>query len=410
MGKIHPAIKLLNKYGWNNFLNKLELEVSNKWINKKVDIISSNLCLYNYSTKTKLKDHWNEFTTIARGLLLDIDKKEIVALPMPRFHHYGENKIFLTSDISFDVTKKIDGKLGIVYYDNYTESWRCIFRDSFDDIKLQWAMKWMTNNIDLTKLQKGTTYLFEIICKKTKQIIEYNYEGLVLITAYNNEGKEMKYGNLIIFSNIIGCKLIKREHFNKISDILLSARMLDKTQEGWVILIHNEYDNIRYKIKGDKYCKMYEIIHGINPLSIWNSILNNTLNDDLLDIEKEFYTDYNKIKKILFNNRDEVIKLIAEDIFKTNHIIDNKQLGLVLKTNKLNLSIYADKYLFRVRMAIHDIINESSINKIKQKIIDDEITMKFIYQIIKPVNNKLEGYIQSTIFNRFENSKQNISN
>ena len=52
-----------------------------------VDMLGSGgkVKLYNYTRKTTFEGRWNQWTCKARGLILDLEKKTVVAHPFPKF-------------------------------------------------------------------------------------------------------------------------------------------------------------------------------------------------------------------------------------------------------------------------------------------------------------------------------------
>lgn len=54
-----------------------------------------------------------------------------------------------------------------------------------------WAQRWARDHLDLRLLREGWTYLFEIIYSKHQIVIEYGFEGLVLLAIYDNDGAEL---------------------------------------------------------------------------------------------------------------------------------------------------------------------------------------------------------------------------
>ena len=51
----------------------------------------SRVKLYNYTRKTTFEGAWNEWTCPSRGLfIIDLEKKQIVACPFPKFFNYEE--------------------------------------------------------------------------------------------------------------------------------------------------------------------------------------------------------------------------------------------------------------------------------------------------------------------------------
>jgi len=97
--------------------SKLQEEVDAKRVN---EIKLGDLSLFTYSEQCVYDRLWNKYNTIARGLVLDVVNKEVVATPFPKFFNYGEEKVALP-DEPFEAYEKYDGSLGIAFY--YQDQW-----------------------------------------------------------------------------------------------------------------------------------------------------------------------------------------------------------------------------------------------------------------------------------------------
>lgn len=118
------------------------------------------LRIYNYSRKTQFEKYWNDYTLMARGLILDYDYN-VVAMPFKKFFNYEEHK---TDDIpkneKYEIYDKMDGSLGILFY--YADEWHIATRGSFVSDQAIKA-KELLKKYPIDVLNKKNTYLFEII-------------------------------------------------------------------------------------------------------------------------------------------------------------------------------------------------------------------------------------------------------
>lgn len=81
---IHPA----RLYGFDQLIDGLKEAHA-----KKMVLESSNrdgLLLYVYSSKCVYDQLWDDFTLLARGLILDPQVRKVVATPFPKFFNLGE--------------------------------------------------------------------------------------------------------------------------------------------------------------------------------------------------------------------------------------------------------------------------------------------------------------------------------
>ena len=169
------------------------------------------LTIWNYSEKVQYDNLWDDITLQTRGLVTDNNGK-IVARPFKKFFNIEEGKHTSTSD--FDVYEKMDGSLGILF--NYNGEWVLATRGSFTSDQAVKGLE-ILQNYDYQKLHKGYTYLFEIIYKENRIVVQYDYEDLILLgmietkTGYevdlHKEGTDVRLKNLV---KNLGFKVVKR--------------------------------------------------------------------------------------------------------------------------------------------------------------------------------------------------------
>lgn len=368
----HPA----HEYTYKDLYKALEAEVAaGNVIRQHGD---DNLVLYCYS-KSCVYDHaWNNINMLARGLVLDTLREEIVATPFPKFFNLGERTNTVPNQ-SFEVFEKVDGSLIICFYHN--GDWKTATKGSFKSEQAQWAHKQIQPFKHLLRL--GITYLFEGLYRENRIVIDYDYEGLVLLAAYNSFGEEAAYNELITVAQHFGCRITKRYSYASISELLSAAETLPATEEGWVLRFE---DGTRLKIKGAEYRRIHALISDLTPLGIWKAMKDQVYLDDLRkEIPEEFWVDFDTIVQILKSHYVNLIKRILSLVEKTAHLSD-KDLGLTL-TN------YPDperNFLFPLRKAVS--FEEFLYGRSREA----------FFKIFRPTGNKLEGYRASYAVTRVQ--------
>lgn len=268
---------LAAKIPFKTLIEGLEQEVTLGYIAKKQ---SGGLTLYNYNQRCTFQKHWNEYTLVARGLV--VNATGIVAYPFPKFFNYGEvTADELPSFQNVKITEKFDGSLGIVFHDG--TSWRVITRGSFDSSQAQLATSYV---MAMTTLIPGITYLVEIISPDNKIVIAYPEEKLVLLGAYDNKGMEItdlrRLGT--------GWEITPQFEFASGIELMQFCRSLSGDKEGFVVRFE---DGLRIKFKGDKYCELHRHLSGCTPQRIWEALRKcENLKESL---PEESYADYDKI-------------------------------------------------------------------------------------------------------------------
>ncbi|MGL1080507.1 RNA ligase, partial [Vibrio parahaemolyticus] len=79
---------------------------------------------------------WDPVTTAARGLILDLEDRRIVATPFPKFFNAGERGEPIP-DLPFIATEKLDGSLIIIFH--HRGRWRTATKGAFASAQAQWA-------------------------------------------------------------------------------------------------------------------------------------------------------------------------------------------------------------------------------------------------------------------------------
>ena len=199
--EIHPARE------YEPYVLYLELEKAvEEGIVKKVYADESHeLIIYCYTKKTELNPlKWTNIAIMARGIVLRVTSSttercsknvQILATPFVKFFNFYQDGILLDEIVEiaqshqlWNITKKMDGSLGILFWD--TEKWRITTKCAFQSELISWATKFLDRNVNLNCLDKGTTYMLEIISPKNKIVIDYPFEGLILLGAYDESGVE----------------------------------------------------------------------------------------------------------------------------------------------------------------------------------------------------------------------------
>jgi RNA ligase len=113
------------------------------------------LTLYVYTERCVYESAWNLATIAARGLIVDLTARKIVATPFPKFFNLGERD-GTAPDLPFTVTEKLDGSLIIIFH--HGGVWRTATKGAFESPQALWARDWLAG-CDLAAFAPGTTYL-----------------------------------------------------------------------------------------------------------------------------------------------------------------------------------------------------------------------------------------------------------
>jgi len=382
---IHPA-RLMD---FDKLREGLQDEVDAGYVNCQTDE-TLGLEIYKYSNSCVYDKHWNEFTLIARGLILAPKEKEVVATPFPKFFNFGEINTDLP-DEPFDTFEKVDGSLGIIFY--WRGHWCVATCLSFTSEQSRWAEKWLQDNIPFWQLHVSSTYLSEIVYPENRIVVPYDYSGLVLLGIYDKFGQEVAYDFVKSLADHSKFGVASRHQYNSVDDILKICKTLPATQEGFVVRFANGY---RVKIKGDDYCRIHRLISRCTPLAVWEAMCECDDLDALKkDLPEEFGKDLDNIRGILFNKYKNLLEEIWQAYNATVEMSDC-DLGMAIQSGKLPFSRMALSYVFPCRKGSF-CGKVSKPGKIRRS----------LFKRFRPTANVLEGYVPSTAINRFEEENTN---
>jgi len=288
----------------------------------------------------------------------------------------------------------VHNSLGIMF--SFENRWMIATAGSFISDQAQWATKWMHDNMPMDKIDKKNTYLFEIIYIQNKIVIQYDFEGLVLLGIFDFFGLEYSYEKLQAEANYLNTRCVKKYDFKDMDSILKNVKSLDRNKEGYVIQFKN---GVRIKVKGDEYVRIHRLISRVTPLAIWESILNG---DDLEEVKKELpeemEKDFELIEKLLLQKLKDFVKEVEIMYEKTKDKTD-KELGICMRdfpqAFKGGKYTETSRYIFLMRKG-----------KFYESLEDfTSLPRRKIFNAFKPKSNVLEGYIPSSIVNRFSGSE-----
>lgn len=366
---MHPA----RNVPFDELILSLQAAQSEKLVN--VNTLGP-LRLYCYSDACVYDRKWDNTTMAARGLILDVEAKEVVATPFPKFFNAGERGEENIPDLPFETFEKLDGSLIIIFY--HGGEWKTATKGSLGSDQAKWAKKWLTGH-DLSALSTGATYLAEAIYPENRIVVHYSYSGLVLLGAYHSDGSELTYEQIIQTANDLGWRCAKRHSYSHVSELMAIAKDLPATEEGFVLRFSN---GLRLKIKGDEYRRIHALVSRLTPLAMWEAMM---AGDDLESIRKqlpeEFWNDFDQIILVLQSNLAALLAEVMIEVKKVDGLTD-KEVGLSLDKFPERVR----KFIFPYRKHRGDMLNGRS--------------REPFFRAIRPNGNRLDGYTPSYAMNR----------
>jgi len=199
---------------------------------------------------------WDEVARFCRGLIVDTRTWTVAAQPFSKFWNVGERpetQVEVLPREPFAIFEKVDGSLGVSYRD---ESGKLVLasRGSFTSDQALRGTQMLRALAHIEEIPESLTMVFEIVYRKNRLVVPYDFEGLVLLAIFNREsGEELPWSEVVEWAARLGCRLPKVYKFGSLEEALASKAELGYDAEGYVIRFAS---GLRVKIKGDKYLSL----------------------------------------------------------------------------------------------------------------------------------------------------------
>lgn len=302
-----------------------------------------DLVLFNYTDFCTFERLWNEHTINSRGTIYNKHTGEVVAKALSKFFNLGElpqeEQARFLNGKKFEIFTKEDGSMGTVAF--YNDKWNVTTRGSFNSDQAIKATQ-MLSKYDLNKLNKNFTYIVEIIYPENRIIVDYGpEEKLVLLACI--ETKTGIEADIKALKSHVPFPICKSHKFKTIDEAIEAVSKMDATKEGFVIRFKT---GERIKLKSPDYLKIARLMSKMNPLTLWESMVNGKVSTELMmQIPEEFRTDYERFQMDLEYNyaienlkaKNRLIEIENEyklDCLANETVNDYKKfVGLYIKNN-----------------------------------------------------------------------------
>jgi putative RNA ligase len=272
------------------------------------DCPETGRAIYVYTAKCTYENAWNEFSVLARGLILHPESGAVVATPFPKFFNAGEGGR-VAPDLPFEAFEKVDGSLAIIHW--HTGRWRVATKGSFGSEQALWAERRLSVQ-DTSSLIPGATYLAEAVYPENRIVIRYTESELVLLGAYSNDGLELTADQLTTTAAALGWRTATRHAYDSFAALAADAHLLPGDKEGYVVRFS---DGSRLKLKGAEYCRLHAVREGCTPLSIWEAMAAGADMEAMRkDVPEEFLADFDRIRGTLQGKVAAVIDGVADAV------------------------------------------------------------------------------------------------
>lgn len=287
------------------------------------------IVIFNYTAKCQYDRAWDDITMMCRGLIYNTDTEEIIARPFKKFFNLEEHTGPLPEEAPC-VWEKYDGSLGILYWIDDTPY--IATRGSFTSDQAKWATEWFrakySNNPE--DFHDELTYLFEIIYPENRIVVDYDYEGLVLLGAHDEDWNFVPPHHLKLAFYRMEAKLAHK--FLSFEPKALK-QLNTENKEGFVLWYPKS--KLRLKIKFEEYVRLHRIVTQVTAKSIWEILKEDESFDDILErVPDEFYQWVKDKRNELMDKRDIIWSKSEEVCHKVEGWDRKKSAQYIMKKHK----------------------------------------------------------------------------
>ena len=262
---------------------------------------------------------------------------KLCSRPVKKYFLYLDVDEFNPNETA-EATIKYDGTLGIAFV--WNDEVRVTSRRRMNSEQALWAKQWISDNCDLTFFQSGYTYLFEIIYQTNTVIVNYLFEGLILLAINDEGGHELSYDEVLCTARNIGFFMVTPRITALYSEILWYCGGIDlttqksmlpnygpffsgalpvntKRQEGWVVKFK---DGRRRKIVYSWWKEASGIVSLVHPQIIWLLVKHDKIKEVLGNVPNHIRVEINRIIQALGSKFMETVKHVEEHLMKLRNV------------------------------------------------------------------------------------------
>lgn len=249
------------------------------------------LFILNYTQKAMFDGVWNMTTRTCRGLIVNSETYEVVARPFAKFFNWGEDSApFIELTDSVTVSDKLDGSLGIMYWQPKAKKYAIATRGSFTSEQAVHGTELLDKAHGFSdQWRTGDTMLFEIVYPENRIVLDYGQrDELVFLATVNNKTGAVfpvhKHSATVAHALGVGCA----EHFGEMTFAEALAREPRPNAEGIVLVTHDGFRMV--KVKQSDYIALHRTISKLSARSIWEALgEHKSPNDIKFGLPEEFW-------------------------------------------------------------------------------------------------------------------------
>lgn len=298
---------------------KLKEECERSFVKMRPHPEFPHLVVLNYLDNVQYDGVWNNFNRRCRGLVVDLENKEIAAHPFDKFFGLGQMPETSYENLlkkgGFKIAEKLDGTMITAFYNKTLSTWMCSTRSEFGNAYAAKALEYLaTKRLDALQ---DFTLVFELIDPVSANVIDYRkkaYEFGLYLIGMRNRKNDLRLGleQMTDAASSAGFFLPKVYTFDSLDAVVDTAKDLPYQEEGYVL---NYHDGDLVKIKSLEYCKMHRIKHNYSEDRVLETMQTGTekeLLEYLVGVPDEFAKDIRLVVETAKRAKIEITKKLYE--------------------------------------------------------------------------------------------------
>lgn len=223
----------------------------------------------------------NPLVQQCRGMVVDVDLRQVVAWPYNKFWNHGEAGAATIDWATARVQEKLDGSLMILHH--HADEWHVAssghptaggsfgadartFRDAF----------WQTATalgVEVEALNDDVTYMLELCDVPNRVVVRHERPRLVLHGArWLMTGEELRVSALEYYAQEAGLELVTEYPIGSVDDCLAAAAAIDPIQQEGFVVVDAAFR--RVKIKSPRYVILHHMKGAATPrraVELWQT-------------------------------------------------------------------------------------------------------------------------------------------